>query len=254
MHRPTKKIILTHCFTLMLVLYSMAAVSQERIITAGFQFKPIFTSDFFNTGPIENTDNGVNFSLNQKSGFAIGMVLRKGITKKISFETGINIAKRNFDIGVVAPDSGLSESVSFSITGYELPLKGMVFIQLSDYIYMDVAMGISLDFFPSDVSVETENFTSYSAKNSWVVPALLANIGWEYRTEKSGFIYLGASFHRPFETIYYNFILYPDDDVPTAKSNNEIQGNYLTIDVRYFFPSAPEKRKKKIKKNDRKQK
>ena len=28
--------------------------------------------------------------------------------------------------------------------------------------------------------------------------SVLTNIGWEYRTEKSGYIYLGTSYHRPF--------------------------------------------------------
>jgi len=239
---------------LLVTSITLPSVAQEKVIIAGFQFKPIFTSDFFDTGPIEDQINGVNFNLNQKSGLCFGMVVRKGISKKISFETGINIIKRNFDIGVVVPDSAVNSSESFSITGYELPLKGLVFIQLSDNIFMDVAMGISLDFFPSDIRIENDYFTSYSAKNSWISPALLANVGWEYRTEKRGFFYLGASFHKPFNNIYYSFILYPDDDLPESEFSSEIQGTYLTLDLRYFFPTNPEnskkKKKKKRKKND----
>ncbi len=81
---------------IIMLFFVQSIFAQERIITAGFQFKPIFTSDFFDTGLVEETKTGVNFKLNQKSGFAFGMVLRKGITEKISFETGINIVKRNF--------------------------------------------------------------------------------------------------------------------------------------------------------------
>lgn len=244
---------LTSFFLMLCLLFSLPVMAQERIITAGFQFKPIFTSDFFDTGPIEGVENGVRYEVNQQSGVCFGMVVRKGITDRISFETGINVIKRNFDLGIEVLGTDTIQGESFSITGYELPLQGMVFIQLSDRIFMDVAMGVSLDFFPNDFRVFGDNFSSYSAKNSLVAPALIANVGWEYRTPKSGFFYLGASFHRPFDAIYYEYMFYPDDKVPSSDFFTEIQGNYLTADLRYFFPSDPERRKNRTRKPDRDQ-
>ncbi len=227
--------------------------AQDRIITAGFQFKPIFSSSFFRTGPVDETINGVDFHLDQRSGFCLGMVVRKGITNTISFETGINLVKRNFGLSVTVPDSAVDESSTYSITSYEVPLQGLVFIQLSDRIFMDVALGFSLDFYPNDFKTYGDNYVHFSAREKWVSTALLANIGWEYRTEKSGFIYLGASFHRPFDFIYYSYILYPNDMLPTAEFQTQIQGNYLTFDIRYFFPSKPEKMNKRKKRNDPRQ-
>jgi hypothetical protein len=74
---------------------------------------------------------------------------------------------------------------------------------------------------------------------------VIAGLGWEYRTEKSGYFYLGASYHRPFDYIFYSYLLYPDKEKPTSETGSELQGNYLSFDIRYFFHSEPEKRKKK---------
>lgn len=223
--------------------------AQEKVITAGFQIKPIFSSSFFNSGPEEDVNQGINFKISPKSGFCFGMVIRKGITNTVSFETGINYVKRNFDLNI--KDATFSKTSNFSIIGYEIPLSGLIFIQLSDHIFMDVAMGLSLDFYPSDIRTYGDYFEHYSARNSWFSPAILGNLGWEYRTEKSGYIYLGASYHRPFETTYYSFVGYPSLKLNTSPQTRlGLQGNYLTVDLRYFFHSDPQKRKKKIRKTD----
>jgi hypothetical protein len=245
-----------HRFRILLLIvlasYSWRSHAQERVITAGFQFRPIFSSEFFDTGPIDITDNGVNFNMVPGSGSGFGMVIRKGFTNTVSLETGIHYIKRNYKLSMT--DSIGKETSSFSIIGYEIPVSGLVFIQLSDEIFMDVSLGLSLDFYPSDIQNAGERFSHYSARKNWFSPAVIAGLGWEYRTEKSGYFYLGASYHRPFDYIYYSYFNYPDDETPTAQGGSELQGNYLTFDIRYFFHSEPEKRKKKTRKVDKKTK
>jgi len=244
------------CLLLFCILFPMVFCcntnAQENVITAGVQFKPIFSSKFFETGPSESVDNNVKFNLKPGGGYCVGMVIRKGITNRISFESGINYVKRNYDLSIT--DSSNNRESDFSIIGYEIPLQGLVFIQLSDYIFMDAALGVSLDFYPSDIRTYDTYFNHYSARRSWFSPGLLANLGWEYRTEKIGYFYIGASYHRPFEYTYFSFIMYPDDKIPLAQSKTELQGNYLTVDFRYFFHSDPQKRKKKIRKEDKRTK
>ncbi len=233
-------------FVLFMCFGISIASAQEKVITAGIQYKPIFSSKFFNSGPEETTINNVDFKMTPESGFCIGMVIRKGFTNTVSFESGINYVKRNFQLDI--KDTTFTGTSSFSIIGYEVPLLGLIFIQLSDHIFMDAALGFSLDFYASDVKTSDYYFNHFSAYNSVFSPSVLANLGWEYRTEKSGYFYLGASYHRPFQTIYYSFVEYIPQPEPDAKL--EIQGNYLTLDFRYFFHSDPQKRKKKIRKTD----
>lgn len=233
---------------IILTLLTHFTFAQERVITAGFQFKPIFSSKFFNTGPESTVNEGVNFKITPQSGYCMGMVIRKGLSNTVSLESGINYVRRNYNLNISDTTPGVDED--FKIVGYEIPVQALVFIRLSDFIYMDVAMGASMDFYPSDVRTESDLHEQYSVRNTWFSPSVLANIGWEYRTEKSGFVYLGASYHRPFNTIFYTYAGYPDLNVLNpvqTKPAIELSGNYLTFDLRYYFHSDPERRKKKTK-------
>jgi len=222
-------------------IISAASFAQEKITTAGFQFKPIFPSSFFSTGPSNFEADSALFTMKQNSGFCFGMVVRKGLSKNFSFETGINFVNRRFSLEVT--DSALYEKTKFRIIGYEIPTLLLLFVQLSQHIYMDVAFGHSLDIFPSDVFSKANYLNQYGARRNWAGSSLLANLGFEYRTEKSGYIYLGASFHRPFKFIYVSEIHYTGNNRQTDPLE-KLGGNYLTLDLRYFFHADPEKRKK----------
>jgi hypothetical protein len=232
----------------MLIFTVSCLYAQERVTTAGFQFKPIFPSSFFSTGPQKFAVDSakVNFTAKQNTGFCLGMVVRKGFTKNFSFETGINFVNRKFSIESV--DSGLTDKTNFRIISYEIPTLVLLFVQLSRQVYMDVAFGHSLDIFPSDVYSKGNYLSQYGARRNWAASSLLANLGFEYRTEKNGYIYLGASFHRPFKFIYQSEILYDGYYKKGIATKERLSGNYLTVDIRYFFHADPEKRKKKIKK------
>ncbi len=225
------------------------ASAQQNILTAGVQFKPIFPSAMLGTGPQELVMDGVNFKIDPRAGFAAGMVVRRGITPRLSFETGINYVRRKYDLTI--SDSAFTGDSDFRIVGYEIPAMGLVFIQLAQQLHMTTGLGVSLDIFPSDIFTSDTYFRHLAVKRNWLLPGLQANLGYEWRTEKKGFFYLGGSYHQPFSSIFGSSIKYNQFDRKTeAKAN--LKGNYLTVDLRYFFheePLAPktktERKKKK---------
>lgn len=73
---------------------------------------------------------------------------------------------------------------------------------------------------------------------------LLANVGFEYRTESRGYFYVGGSYHLPFRNIYNTFMIYDHNSV-SEQGFLQLNGNYLTIDLKYFFHEEPEKPKVK---------
>ncbi|HNQ61173.1 MAG TPA: hypothetical protein PKJ62_02195 [Bacteroidia bacterium] len=212
--------------------------------TVGLQVKPIFPVNFIGTGETLNSDLDVDFTLGLKSGYSFGMVVRRGFSDLISLESGINYVKRKYNLKI--QDQDYSREANFRIIGYEIPVSMLVYIQLSEKLYMNVSMGSSLDMFASAVQTFDTNFNQVSFRNHVAQGAVIANIGWEWRTEKSGYIYIGASYHRPFNYIYLSRTEYvkpnklPTD--PNAFSEVELLGNYLTIDFRYFFHEDPETR------------
>ena len=212
--------------------------AQQNIMTVGFQVKPIFRGEIFSARDIEITQDSVNFTVATRLGYSAGMVVRKGISKTISFETGINYVKRVYNLSIT--DSSFTGESKFRIIGYEIPLLALIYIRIGEKIYMDNALGFSIDLFPSDIFTSASYFRHSSRRTSFIIPALLANLGWEYRTDKSGFFYIGASYHRPFTKIMSTKIRY-DRDNRIAEIETKLAGSYLTIDFRYFFPEAPEK-------------
>jgi hypothetical protein len=221
--------------------------AQKNIITVGIQYKPVFTVDFLNSGNETVSQNGVNFSVGLHSGFAAGMIIRRGITDRYSIEGGINYIKRTYSLKI--SDGNFSGESTFGIIGYEIPLSGLVYIQLSDKFYMNASLGVSMDMFPSDVTTSDYYFATYSARNHVFNVGVLGNLGWELRTEKAGYFYIGASYHNPFSGILRTGIFY---DYNSKKEDTVISltGTYLTIDLRYFFHEDPIKKSKNPEKDE----
>ena len=236
-----RRIILLSIF----ILIAFVGMAQKNITTVGFQFKPIFSSSMFGTGPVELSRNDINFTIHPGSGFSAGMLIRRGISNRISLESGISYVKRNYELNIT--DSEFDHTTDFKIIGYEVPVVGLVYIPLSQHLFMNAAFGFSFDFFPSDIFTGSSYFEHYGARTQWLVPGMLANLGWEFRTEKSGYFYLGASYHQPFREIYNSIITYKQFG-KTEEVSVFLRGNYLTFDVRYFFHEEPQERSGRKKK------
>jgi hypothetical protein len=89
----------------------------------------------------------------------------------------------------------------------------------------------------------------YSARRNKINAGVLANIGWEYRNGKKGTYYFGASYHRSLSSIYTTLVeYYPQRDfsiLPTSTGRTTLQGDYLTIDFRFYFHESPDKKPRK---------
>lgn len=241
-------------FRILLLLFFIVSFSysQERTITVGIQAKPIFPVKFLKTGPQTFAQNGVNFTLTPKFGYSGGMVIRWGITKTVSLETGINYVKRNYNLEFKT-DTFLGKS-DFGIVNYQIPVSALVFIRLSNKLYMNASAGLSADMFVSDIHTSANYFNNYSQRNGVFQSGVLANLGFEYRTEKAGYFYIGSSFHRPFLQIYNSSLRYLKPDNTSESVEMKLLGSYLTFDVRYFFNPLPinkqvkKEKKEKVKK------
>ena len=232
------------CFFFLLsnISHLTSVFSQENIYTVGFQIKPMLVSSFFNTGKGEVIQRNIDFSVLQQSGYCGGMIIRRGFTKRFSMEFGINYVKRNYSLTL--KDSTFTDKSHFTIIGYEVPVMGMIFLRVAPKIFMTTGFGLSCDMYPSDVETSDDYFQHYSQRHSMFQSAVLANLAYELRTEKSGYFNIGASYHLPFTNIYYTNIKF----LPTNIVQMKLPGNYLTIDFRYYFYEKPMKPKKEKKK------
>jgi hypothetical protein len=217
--------------------------AQEKVWTVGGQFKPIFSSSLFGTGAQNLPDSSYIFTLRPKGGYAAGMVIRRGYTRTLSIEFGINFTARNYQVS--ASGGATDAATSFRIVGYEIPLSQLVFIRLSEKIYMNASGGICINMFPSDVISEKAPMLVYAGREMIFHPGLLANVGFEYRSKKSGYFYIGSSLNRPFQQIYTMAAQYQINGAATGSVLSGFSGSYLTVDLRYFFHEDSEKKIKR---------
>jgi hypothetical protein len=222
--------------------------AQKNIVTVGLQYKPIFTLDLLNSGEKNTTVNGVNFSVGLASGFCAGVVVRRGITDTYSLESGINYVKRVYSLKIT--DGNFSGDSEFRIIGYEIPISGLVYIKLSETVYMNASLGFSVDMFASDIYTSGDYFRNSSHRAYVFNPGVLGNLGWEYRTETSGYFYLGASYHNPFLAIFNSKFGYYQNNVLLQETAMSILGTYISLDIRYFFHEEPLRKQKRKKEEE----
>lgn len=219
--------------------------AQKGVTTFGIQFKPIIPNRFIGTHIQEFNQDQFESYIKQKIGFSFGMVVRQGLSKNISLETGINYTQRNFDLFYEVPDSGLAGTNDVRVISYEIPLQGLIYIRLGDDLYMNTSLGVAMTLFPSDVHVRTEipprtdYFQQEGAYRSKIQGAMLANIGFEYRTKNAGYFYFGSSYHLPFTEIM-TFAMSYEYQGGKVLSIDNVLGSYLTFDLRYFFNEKPD--------------
>ena len=247
--RCARKILFLACF------FSAAATrlcAQVNVTTLGIQLKPMIPSNYLGSGTedVEFEELRVRFEPNV--GLNFGMVVRKGLTRNWSVESGICMVQRNFTLHYTHPLLPTEKQLRFRYVGYEIPMQALVFVKLTERVFMNASAGVSIDLYPSNVESsayeyqDTLRFDFYQKtfKNNWIQPSLLANYGFEWRTPDKGYFYLGASYHRPFAPIGTTRVLFQLDGDPT-QTQVRLGGNYLTADLRYFFHEKPEKRPKK---------
>ncbi len=213
----------------------------------------MISGSLINEGIPAGTENGISFELTKKFGFSAGMVIRHDFSKMFSVESGISFVQRNQNFYVSDAARAYEFNQEFGTVGYEIPLLALVYIQLSDQVFMNTSFGMSFDLYPSDVAVfsDDDRVVVEGRRAGWILPALSANIGWEWRTKEKGSFYLGGTYHRSFGDTYEFYGEYDFDKSDTASIVTPMylttNGNYLTLDFRYFFHEDPEK--KKLRKN-----
>lgn len=234
-------------FFLTLTLLQCAAFiyaqkSKQPIeLTAGIELRTLVPISGFTMKPLNYSDSLLNAVGTYKGGVGFGGVIRFKLTDFWNLETGIYYTRRKFDFRVQDPVVNFDETIPMRIVGYEIPIKGLVYIQMGEKIYMNVALGVSTDFFASDTKIHRPSVSIGAFKRSWIKLAVLGNVGVEYRSEKDGYFYLGVTFHQPFTDIMGTQVNYFRDNMGKSYfQNHNIDGTYFSIDFRYFIPHKKE--------------
>lgn len=216
-------------------------------VTAGIELRGLVPLSFFTMDSVVLREPGNQFEAvyRYKGGFGFGGVVRVKLSNFWNIETGLYYTRRRFEYEVRDATVDFKESTEIRIIGYEVPIKGLVYIRMGKQIYMNVALGVSADFFASDVMDIERNYNVQAFKLNWIRGAVLGAVGVEFRTDEDGSFYVGGGIHQAFGDIFSTQVNYFRDNTPPAYfSNGVLDGNYFSIDFKYFFPVKESKKPK----------
>lgn len=219
--------------------------SQEEVVPSyfGLQVKPLIPSNFGGNKQLKMQGDNYVLDLQQTLGYSFGGTIRKGVTKLIAFESGLNFTQRNFTTSMSLTDTNIAVTDKLSFISYEVPLNGLIYIQLGKQFYMNTSMGLALRFSPTDIKKITEtggihSFINYGLYRSKIGFNLNGNVGFEFRTQKAGIFYLGGSICVPFKSILVlESIHATSQQTYQTRLIGNVAGNYLGLDLKYFFPT-----------------
>lgn len=234
--RNPKRCVLPTLLILVLSFCTFESTAQDEPMMVGFQYRPIFHNSLFKSGNTDIEQNNVSFTIRQKLGYSYGMVVRTPLGKKLTLEGGINYIKRNYSFGVEDLDSTFNASANFAIVEYEIPFAALIHIRVSDDFYLNSSAGLSINIFKRSEVEYVDNIAYGFGRRSWMNMALIANVGAEYRTENSGYFYIGSSYQLPFSKIIVMTGEYFRNN-SSEEITTDMNLGFFTLDLKYYLPS-----------------
>lgn len=206
----------------------------------GFQYKPLIPVSVVGDRPFDLGEGPFNSTVSPRLGYTYGGVVRIGITELLAIETGISYTKRNFSIDYEVPDSSITANDGLSYINFDIPVNFLVYIKLSEKFYMNSSLGTSLIYYPSNVRAVVNpegihQFIFEGRRMSFFSADINANVGFEFRTEKKGIFYIGASGKIPLSPVLRIATEYRYDTQKFV-AFNQIQGAQVSLDFKYFIP------------------
>ena len=222
----------------------------------GIQVSPLIPSNFLEKNDYKYESDSVNYSINNQSSISYGVEIRHYFTYRFAINTGIIYTRRNIKVDYDShytydnyytrgTDTTFSRDLKF--TAFEIPIKASGYVRLNKEIYMSIAGGINLNFYPSNIRVDNiyvQRIGTQIGSKAWQFFQLgvSASLGWEYRTKNSGIIYLGASYQAHFDDMA-SVLIFEEETIHKADFSKNIKGSYFSIDIKYFFPINEKSRK-----------
>jgi hypothetical protein len=208
----------------------------------GIQLRTVLPTSFVGNPTTEVKKDLLKASITQTPGYSFGGIVRVGLTELIALETGINFTQRHFKLNGSIADSGIYVSNSLDFIQYDLPINGLIYIKLSKTTFANASLGVTAGFKPTSVATSNNVSGSKFFYHTGFVDKkasldLNGNLGFEFRSKKSGFFYLGTTVRLPTAPLFTYIATYRNQGYKVSQYG-DVSGAFLGIDVRYFFKNV----------------
>ena len=205
----------------------------------GVQVRSIIPTNFVGNPITTLQKDGLQASLQQTIGYSFGGIVRVGLTELIALETGINFSQRYFKVQGSIADSGIYVTNQLGFIQYDLPLNGLIYIKLSKRFFANASLGVIAGFKPTSIATQnnidgSKFFYHTGFVNKKASLDLNGNLGFEFRSKKTGFYYLGTTVRLPLAPLFTYIATYRNQGYKVTQYG-DVSGAFLGIDLRYFF-------------------
>jgi len=237
---------LNYLLILIVILFSSVIVNgQSKTVNFGFQIEPIIPNKLFRIEEQIYNESGVVFSITPNPGVSYGGVVQFGLDDRFALETGMNYLRRSFTIDV--DDNGFKKDLTFVADNFEVPLTIIYYVRLGEKLFMGHSVGVSFQLLPSslysrnagDIVMGNPEYEleQISVRKYWVVTAFKGSFGFEYRTEKKGYFFIGPVYHL-FNPLYNSRVNYSRNTTSVKGMKINAIGDYFGLVFRYSFPPS----------------
>jgi hypothetical protein len=210
----------------------------------GIHTKIIVPSNFLGSVKTSLVNEGFQSTLTQKTGFSYGALIRADYTKNITLECGINYIQRQFTADMSYSDSIelIQDTNKLTFINYELPITGIVKIQLARTVFALVGLGPSFTFKPTNVALVDLPGGKHTFYHSGSVKKFGVDLnvqgGFEFRTKKSGYFYIGSGVKVPTAYLFNWGGKYAQQGSSESLiAFDKTNGAFLSFDIRYYLPN-----------------
>ncbi|MCB0737924.1 MAG: hypothetical protein KDC92_10455 [Bacteroidetes bacterium] len=198
----------------------------------GLVYNTILTTEILSGERVESTVEDVLFSYNSAYSQGFGGFITFSPYQTFSFSTGITTIRRNYQVFMDADSFDFERKLR--VNSFQVPLLGVVNVQLGNNLWISGRGGFVLEFFPNNQLIEDERFLTVTQPRYWAIPTLRGGARLEYTTPKNGAFFIGASYTR---SLTYLVRMYMDYSLAnrTITENFKLEGHYFSLDVGYVF-------------------
>lgn len=214
--------------------------NEDLPLFYGMQMRLIVPGFGSNT-PMSLADSMYRSTSKFLPGYSFGGMIRRDFENGFSIEGGINYTQRHLYVQMEVPDSSISLENTMTFINYEFPFQGLVFVKMTKSIFGSAGLGASFFYKPTSVRVNNytegkSNFVHYGYARWKFGAEINAQAGFEFRTNKIGFYYLGASAKIPLSALFeYNGLYFYGTQLK-ANDFTQASGAFLSVDLRYYLP------------------
>lgn len=212
----------------------------------GVQVKPLIPFGLVGDRAFDITENGFKSTISPMLGYSYGGVVRVGMTELLAIETGLNYTRRNYKASYSVADSNVYAQDELGYVSFEMPVNFLVYIKLAQQIYMNVSIGASGNFNASNIKSQINPegkhiFIFEGRRTNYFDFNANADVGFEYRTPKSGTVYLGLSGRVPFSP---TLAIATEYQYGTSKTvaYGVVEGSTFSLSLKYFFHNQNRKK------------